>query len=260
MCRWCNRPNVPIGALKDPGFLVQSGYAKYMAQHWPNRYAGGAAEVPDAVVLFRQVMVQQPDNSVVLAAIGPLRNLAHFLQSKPDKISPLTGRELISRKVKFLSAMAGLFNRSPEFNPNTNAAWTEWNVLQDIPAARYVVKNWPTPIMFSGYEIGLPITVDGSVVQASPTSPQGYCLRNNSGRPAWDQTSILYGVRGLANYWSGAMEGRVEVDDKGRTAWHADSASHQGYLVPKMSNSELGKIIAQLEAEAGHGWGGKKED
>ncbi len=46
VCRWCKRPNVPIGALKDRAFLAQSGYAKYMAQHWPNRYGEGAANVP----------------------------------------------------------------------------------------------------------------------------------------------------------------------------------------------------------------------
>jgi hypothetical protein len=257
VCRWCRRPNIPIGTLKDPGFLTESGYAQYMAQHWPNRYGTGATNVPDAVLLFRQVMSQQPDNSVVLVAIGPLRNLAHFLQSKPDGISPLTGRELVAKKVKFLSAMAGLFNKIQDLNPKT---YSEWNVQQDIPAARYVVQNWPTPIMFSGFEIGLPITVDASVVRTSPTSPQGYCLRNNSGRPAWDQTSVLYGVRGLANYWTGAMEGRVDVDDKGRTTWHADPASHQGYLMAKMSNPELGKIIAQLEADAGHGTHGKQRD
>ncbi len=248
VCRWCKRPNVPIGALKDRAFLAQSGYAKYMAQHWPNRYGEGAANVPDAVVLFRQAMAQQRDNSVVMVAIGPLRNLAHFLQSKPDRISPLSGRELIAKKVKFLSAMAGIFHKIQDLNPETYA---EWNVLQDIPAAQYVVQNWPTPIMFSGFEIGLPITVDDSVVKAAPHSPQGYCLRNNAGRPAWDQTSILYAVRGLSNYWTGAMSGRVEIDSKGCTAWHADPACHQGYLAVKMDNAELGKIIAQLEAEAG---------
>ena len=256
VCRWCNRPNIPIGILKDPGFLVESGYAQQMAQHWPNRFANGATSVPDAVALFRQVMSQRADNSVVMVAIGPLRNLAHFLQSKPDRASPLTGRELIAKKVKFLSSMAGLFNRIRDLKPET---YTEWNVEQDIPAARYVARNWPTPIMFSGFEIGLPITVDDLVVQTSPHSPQGYCLRNNSGRPAWDQTSILFAVRGLANYWTGSMEGRVDVDDKGRTTWHADPTSHQGYLVPKMGNSELGKIIAQLEADAGQGTNGTKK-
>ena len=91
VCRWCHRPNLPLGTLKDPGFLTDSAYAKHMAQHWPNRYADGAANVPDAVVLFRQVMARQADHSVVMVAIGPLRNLAHFLQSKPDGISPLGG-------------------------------------------------------------------------------------------------------------------------------------------------------------------------
>ena len=55
------------------------------------------------------------------------------------------------------------------------------------------------------------------------------------------------------------MAGRVDVDDKGRTTWHADPASHQGYLIPKMGNSELGKIIAQLEADAGQGTNGTKK-
>jgi hypothetical protein len=56
------------------------------------------------------------------------------------------------------------------------------------------------------------------------------------------------------------MEGRVDVDDKGRTAWHADPLAHQGYLVAKMSNSELGKIIAQLEADAGYDTKATKRD
>jgi hypothetical protein len=47
------------------------------------------------------------------------------------------------------------------------------------------------------------------------------------------------------------MEGRIEFDDKGRTRWHADPASHQGYLNAKMSDLELGQIIGQIEGEAG---------
>ena len=265
VCCWCGRSDVPIGSLKDSGFLDESKYAQYVANNWPNRYPDGSRNVPDAVALFRRVVSNQPDHSVVMVAIGPARNLAHFLQSKADSASPLSGRDLIAMKVKHLSFMAGAFSKTrrikdqmgKDYGPSET--FIEWNVQQDIPAFQYVVKNWPTPIMFSGFEIGQEILVDGSMVTATPQSPQAYCVPTtqrafgyrNVSRPAWDQTAILYGVRGLSNYWGGAMEGRVVVDDQGHTIWRADPTRHQGFLEPKMSDAELGEIISQIQAEAG---------
>ncbi len=253
ICCWCKRPNIPIGQIKGPDFGDRDeGYAENIAKKWPNRYRDGSKNVPDAVTVFRQVLSQQPDGSVVMVAIGPLRNLSNFLQSKADSISPLTGREIIAKKVKFLSAMAGDFKKciSPN-DSNCMGRYFEFNVIVDIPSAQYVVKNWPTPIMFSGFEIGESIIADGLLVEKSPDSPQASCLVNG-GRPAWDQTSILYAVRGLSNYWAGEMEGRVEIADNGSSIWKSDNTFHQGYLIPKMKNADLGKIISQLEAEAGH--------
>ena len=56
---------------------------------------------------------------------------------------PLSGIELVSKKVKKLVSMAGRFPEGSEFN-----------VLIDSAASEYVFDNWPTPVIFSGFEIG----------------------------------------------------------------------------------------------------------
>jgi pyrimidine-specific ribonucleoside hydrolase len=53
---------------------------------------------------------------------------------------------LVAKKVKQLVSMAGKF---PE-------GW-EFNVFRDSTASRYVVDHWPTPILYSGFEIGVKI-------------------------------------------------------------------------------------------------------
>ncbi|HEX8310410.1 MAG TPA: hypothetical protein VF614_03765, partial [Chthoniobacteraceae bacterium] len=59
-------------------------------------------DYPDAVALYRETLAKQPDGSIVVLAVGPLRNLANLLKSRPDKASPLDGAALVAKKVKQL--------------------------------------------------------------------------------------------------------------------------------------------------------------
>ena len=45
----------------------------------------------------------------MIAQVGFSTNLARLLESPADRSSPLTGHELVERKVKLLSLMAGAF-------------------------------------------------------------------------------------------------------------------------------------------------------
>jgi hypothetical protein len=47
--------------------------------------------------------------SVVIASIGLLTNLAALLQSPPDKYSQLNGHALVAKKVKRLAVMGGSY-------------------------------------------------------------------------------------------------------------------------------------------------------
>ncbi len=55
--------------------------------------------------------------------------------------------ELVRKKVKYVSCMAGAF--VPRL-----AGHREYNVINDIPAAQKMIEKWPTEIVFSGFEIG----------------------------------------------------------------------------------------------------------
>src|SRR5690606_39291538 len=68
---------------------------------------------------------------------------SNLLQSPPDEFSPLTGKELVEQKVQRLVSMAGKFPSGREFN-----------IHEDVKAAKQVVEHWPTQVIFSGWEIG----------------------------------------------------------------------------------------------------------
>ena len=91
-----------------------------------------------------KLLSSQPDNSVTIVTVGFLTNLSNLLKSQPDNDSPLTGKELVRKKVKSLVSMAGRFPEGKEFN-----------VYMDSAASIYVFENWPGEIIFTGFEIGM---------------------------------------------------------------------------------------------------------
>ena len=100
--------------------------------------------------MLRKALAAQPDHSVVIAQVGFSTNLARLLDSPPDGHSSLSGAELVRRKVKLLSLMAGAFTTI-----EGNTRYREYNVVKDIPSARSLADRWPTPMVYSGFEIGI---------------------------------------------------------------------------------------------------------
>lgn len=231
------RPDIPIGVLKGASFLDRNGYSKAIADQLGTTRYKSSADAPEATQVFREVLARQPDHSVVVVSIGPLRNLSRFLASAPDAASPLSGKDLIARKVKALSAMAGVFADIGAFGGKVTK---EWNVEQDPQSAKDVVDGWPTPVMFSGFEIGWYTCPDSAALKAAPAkSPMKIALGNadpvpcqsGNGRPGWDQTSLLYAARGLGTFWKGETRGRVDVDaTTSADTWAATPDRQQGFL------------------------------
>ncbi|MFN3650885.1 MAG: nucleoside hydrolase [Armatimonadota bacterium] len=221
------RPDIAIGTLKGrPGFLVESKYAEPVAKRFPNDLQHGD-RAPDATKVYRQILSRQPDRSVVVCAVGPLSNLPRLLDSGPDEHSPLDGRALVARKVRLLSVMGGRF---PEGK--------EWNFEQDPPAAQRVAADWPTPIRFSGWEIGSRVFTGKTLQETVPSDhpvKAAYELYVGPGkaRESWDQTALLAAVRGAEPLWMLRKEGSTVVDPKtGANHWVRDDRDHE-YLVEK---------------------------
>jgi hypothetical protein len=241
------RPKIPIGSPKSPTRSQDSRELHYhdsLIAHFPSAYKN-SDEAPDAVVVYRKVLSQQPDSSVTIVSVGWVTNLRNLLLSKPDSISPLDGKELVAKKVKSWVAMLGGF---PEREKEANA-------VSDTLATQYAIDNWPTPIIFSGYEIGVDVKtglrlikegpVDSPVRMAYavsiPKRPKNYKYGNGS----YDQTSLLVAARGFEPYYS-YKTGQFITSDNGSTKWKYDPNGRHKYLVEKMAPDSVAFEIETL--------------
>ena len=93
-----------------------------------------------------------PGQSGIYVSTGFCTVLARFLESDPDRHSPLTGVELAARKLRLVSLMAGNFNPEGMQNPTPKNA--EYNIVTDISSAARAVRLCPVPMVFSGFEVG----------------------------------------------------------------------------------------------------------
>ena len=99
------RPAIPIGVPKGYA-ITQKDFQHWtdtLIENYPHTIKNNS-EVPDAVQLYRKILAKQPDNSVTIITVGFLTNISNLLQSKPDKYSSLSGRELVKKKVSSLKA------------------------------------------------------------------------------------------------------------------------------------------------------------
>ena len=203
--------------------------------------------VPSAVHLLRESLAGQPDNSVVIVQVGFSTNLAELLQTDRDNYSSLSGLELVEQKVKHISIMAG------SFAPIGGQVHLEYNVVQDIPSAQYLAENWPTPIYWSGFEVGLAIRYPAISIENDfnyldrhpiPESYQAYIPTPHE-RPTWDLTSVLLAVREERNYFGISESGTVTVLEDGETIFEADPGGNHFYL--NISDSDI-RLVQELMA------------
>ncbi len=218
--RFYGRPQIPIGTVRNGKTPEDSPMLRVPVER---RYrAGLSPAVSDATGLLRRTLEGAADGSVVIVQVGFSTNLARLLASPG-------GRKLAARKVRLLSVMAGHFPAGPP----------EYNVKTDIPSARAVFGQWPTPIVFSGFEIGQALLFPAQAVERgfswAPDHPVADAYRNYRkmpyDRPAWDLTAALYGVRSDAGYFDLSPPGRVTVDDAGRTTFTPQPGGPHRYLI-----------------------------
>ena len=246
------RPDVPIGLVRD-GATPEEGKFNGLAAQYPHDLDGTKA--PDSVAVLRQTLAAQADGSVVIAQVGFFTNLARLLDSAPDATSPLGGRDLVKAKVKLLTVMAGGFQ-----TVNFSTGHLEYNVIKDLPAAQKLTKEWPTEIVWSGYEIGIALPYPHVSIERDyeyvPHHPlkEAYVLYNPPphDRPTWDLTAVLYGIFPDRGFFDLSPPGRVTMTESGRTDFVPDKKS-QGrdrfmFLTPLQQARTL-EALVQLSSE-----------
>lgn len=238
-------PDLPVGTLKQPGFLMDSLFSEGVAKNFPNRIQHGS-RAPDAVQMYRETLARQPDRSVTMVATGPQRNLRNLLRSAADGASPLSGRELIATKVIRLVVMGGRFPTGGE-----------WNIQQDVPSAQIVASEWPSPVVYSGGEVGGSIRTGHTLRQTPASNPvrRAYELARsildaNFNRPSWDQTAMLFAIRGGQGLFTLSEPGTVQFEGNGNTRFTPGAGGRHRYLRKVASDREIAEIIERLMSTA----------
>jgi pyrimidine-specific ribonucleoside hydrolase len=238
------RPDLLIGVPKDRALELKDWqhWTDTVIQNYPHSIKSNA-EVPDAISVYRKVLASQPDKSVTIITVGFLTNLAGLLQSPPDQYSKLGGLHLINQKVRQLVCMAGRFPEGSEFNLD-----------RDPVASNVVFANWPTAVLFSGFEIGariktgLPLINNKSIVNspvkdvfriAIPKDP-----KDSMGRSSWDETAVLVGIKGYQP-WYKLRAGKIVMNKDGSNRWSDDPPVHH-HLVEVQPPAVVEQLINKL--------------
>ena len=250
MNTWYGHTDIPVGIVRggsdDPWGQYAQKVVDLKNEDGTPMFARSRKsydDLPDAHLLYRQILAKQPDASVVIATVGFSTNLARLLDTPADEYSPLTGKELVAKKVKFLSAMAGNISELEHH---------EYNVVKDLPAAIKVFAEWPTEIVVSPFEVGRAIKYPGESIENdftwAPKHPmvEAYkaYLPMPYDRPTWDLTSVLYAVEG-DSWFTMSEPGRIEITQEGSSVFTSSPDGNVRYM--KVDDAQCAAILGRFK-------------
>jgi inosine-uridine nucleoside N-ribohydrolase len=237
------KPGIPIGvptgeASDKPDWQK---WSDTLVAKYPHNITSND-QVMDAVKLYRKILAKQPDNSVTIITVGFFTNIANLLKSGADEYSPLTGQQLVDKKVLKLVSMGGKYPSGSEFNIN------------DDPASSiYVFMHWSKPVIFSGFEIGSQIHTGIPLIrnQEIINSPVRDAFRisipqakeDANGRMSWDETAVFVAVNGPEPYYK-LTPGKIQIAEDGSNTW--TTPGNHYYLEAIRPPSEMEKVINDL--------------
>jgi hypothetical protein len=237
--RYRGRPNLSVGMVKGAGVLERSKFAALIAKEFPHRVTS-AESVPDSVKVYRDVLARQADHSVIVVTVGYLTNLSGLLQLPPSDGLP-SGLELIRAKVAKWVCMGGNFIGHP---PKDDLKLGNVNFQRDAESAHFVIRHWPTEIVFAGREVcSVPsgLMIGESLATTPGDNPVRRAYEHYFGgaaknRHVADLATVLYAVRGLTDCWELSAPGRMDLRQDMTFEWHSEADGKQRYLLKMPDN------------------------
>ena len=232
---WYGYNQIPIGRIENGVYINDYvDYAKNMIAYNDSTklYDYSIAQYKEllpAHLLYRKLLAEQEDQSVVIVSVGFSTNLERLLRSEPDKYSSLNGLDLVRKKVKYMSVMAGSFGEKKR---------AEFNVVHDVQAAQFVFSTWPSGIVLSPFEVGAKVIFPGQSIANDFKWVKHHPLVDAYkryrplpyNRPTWDLTSVYYAIEQEHNLLDISKAGKLTIDEQGFTHFNEDP-SHEHYVL-----------------------------
>ncbi|MGJ8670879.1 MAG: hypothetical protein ACSHXK_15440 [Oceanococcus sp.] len=263
------RPDIPIGlrlplddecsALAiDPRADLNQRYPQLLTDNYPHDL--DVQQAPSAPQLYCDVLAEQPDNSVVIAAVGFLPNLAALLTYDCPG-HELSGLELIQSKVQRLEVMGGMYPAGFEFNfsadfPEYFERLANLDPAVFFTSANDVMENWPGRIVFNGFEVGLTVQTGATLFTDTPEgNPVREAYRvyvgENGTRPSWDPITVWTSVRGVTDLFvETGQDGRNQGLIFGGNVWVPDPQNEKehSYLLKTAEDADIAALLDGLMA------------
>lgn len=186
-------------------------------------------DTADPAALIRNALTAYHDQNAVVVLTGPATNLA--------KVLSLNGaKELIAAKVRYLAVAGGTF---PSGDANAN-------IKADIEAAKTLFREWPSPIVAAGSELGGQLAYPAESIENdfgwTENHPAVDAYRAFGempyDAPAGELAAALYGARPDAGNFGTSEPGTIEVLDDGRTKFTPSAEGKHRYLTADASQKE----------------------
>ena len=242
------RPDIPMGAYQgDVVGVEDTELARSLAEDTAafGHRVRDRREVPSAHLVYRRLLAQRERADVVIISIGHLNNLVELLDSPGDDHSPENGIDLVRRSVSHAVVMGGNYPSGKEHNfyARGSAAST----------VRFMeVWPTPTPILFSGYELGVRVLTGPGLAQFGDEHPVARAYRHHptrplqNGRPSWDQTAVLAAIAGPEVHWDLSTPGWNRIAPDGANQWEPDPTSPHTYLLERDPPEIVAAAIERL--------------
>ena len=126
----------------------------------------------------------------------------------------------------------------------------ENNFELDAAAICAVIVNWPTPFVFSGFEIGWDVVTRANLLEnTSPDNPVGVAYElfsGETGRNNWDLVAVHFAVPGPADVWQVCGPGYSRVYSDGRNRGDPSTDRHHYYLRNTMPKDQIEALLDNL--------------
>ena len=238
MGTWYGYPDIPVGIIRDGAecgadstvftrkiadMKTEDGRLLFARTH------SDYGDWPESVDLYRKTLSEASDTSVVIVSVGFSTNLARLLESGADEYSDLCGKELVSKKVKAVYAMAGSV---------TDTTHHEYNVVTDIMQVCYPASSIENDFGWAGPH---PAVEAYKLFEPMPHD-----------RPCWDLTAVLAAVENGPEYFSVSPSGSISVTDAGATIFE-EGEGNRAYLFisPEQAEAVKSRLISLVTRPAG---------
>lgn len=213
-----------------------------------NKYGYEDSEIT-SVEVFRSILSESSDK-IDIIAIGPLSTIKDFLKSKSDKYSPCDGIELIGKKAGTLYIQGGSFAENCKIGGRDPEKISyEYNLREDVEAAKYVLENYPNEIIFCPYEAGEKVYTYTPKTK-SPVRFANECCAEILGleefiNSSWDPQTCLFAVEDCSEFFTLSPYGVVSLEN-GKTVFKEQYGGKHRYLLLKENYRDVEKRINEI--------------